>query len=180
LTVLEAAAACVELPDECVDFAIARFLFQHLAGPALAISELHRLLKPGGTLAMVDIDDDLAAIVDPWFPSFGVLGHKVGQLQSWRGGNRNVGRKLWRLLKHEGLEDLALDTVAIHSDETGVEAFWPQLDPDRYKPFIADGGLTETEWQAYRDDVNRFMAAPSAYILHLLFVVSGKKHAVPQ
>ncbi len=175
LMVVDAAAPCIDLPDECVDFAIARFLFQHLAGPGLAVSELHRLLRRDGRLAVVDVDDSLAAILDPAFPSFSVLGQKVAQLQSWRAGDRTVGRKLWRLLREASFEDLRLDTIAIHTDELGIEPFLPQLDPERYRPFIADGGLTQAEWEAYRDDLERFLASPAPYLLQLLFVVSGRK-----
>lgn len=175
LIVLTGSALNIDLDDDSFDFAIARFLFQHLAAPDLAASELHRLLRPGGQLAVIEIDDAIAGIVDPPMPAMGALGAKVGQLQAALGGNRYVGRILWRLLQQAGFENLAVTPVLIHSDDAGLEAFLPQYDPERFRPFIAPGGLTHEEWEAYRADFARFLSAPDRYIAHLLLVVSGRK-----
>jgi len=170
----------LDLPDNCIDFAISRYLFQHLPAPDLALTEIHRVLRPGGRLAIVDIDDALGGIVDPPIPSLAIVGEKVAQLQAQRGGNRYVGRTLWKLLAATGFEGLSIDTVVVHSDQVGVTPFIPQFDPDRYLPFVTTGGLTREEWENYRADFQRFLAAPHPFILHLLLVVSGRKPGAAQ
>src|SRR5579859_6011563 len=56
--------------DDTFDFALARFVFQHLAAPDLALLEILRLLKPGGSLAIVDVDDALGGLIGPMGPAF--------------------------------------------------------------------------------------------------------------
>ena len=55
----------MDLPDNTFDFAFARFVFQHLRDPRGALSELRRVLKPGGKLVIHDIDIGLGEIVEP-------------------------------------------------------------------------------------------------------------------
>ena len=46
------------LPDNQFDFVYARFLFQHLERPQEALANVRRVLKPGGILCVLDIDDN--------------------------------------------------------------------------------------------------------------------------
>jgi len=96
-------------------------------------------------------------------------------VQAMRAGNRLVGRRLWRLLAEAGFEELALEVIAFHSDELGIEAFLPQFDPQRYRPFVVPGGLTQEEWDSYRAAYEEWRNAPDAYVLQLILLVSGRR-----
>jgi SAM-dependent methyltransferase len=173
--IIEASILQTDLPDDTFDFAMARFVFQHLAAPDFALVEILRLLKPGGRLAVLDIDDDLGGVIEPRVEAFDVVGRAVHRLQATRGGDRNIGRKLWRLLARAGYAELRLDTLVFHSDELGLEPFIPQYEPDRYRPFVIPGGLTMAEWEGYREAYPRFLAAADAYILQLIMLASARK-----
>ena len=57
------------LPDNSIDFALARFLFQHLPTPIAAAQEVLRILKPGGKFALIDIDEGgFPILFDPPLP----------------------------------------------------------------------------------------------------------------
>lgn len=89
-----------------VDSVVARLLFQHLR-PAVrraAISEAHRILRPGGCLVVLDVDDDLELSWPPPSPAYRRLARALGALQAAGGGDRTVGRKLPAELAAAGLE----------------------------------------------------------------------------
>ncbi len=46
----------MEFPDESFDFVIARLLLEHLPEPEIAAKEIHRVLKPGGKVVIIDND----------------------------------------------------------------------------------------------------------------------------
>ena len=53
---LEASADNIDLPDASVDLAYCRLLLDHLTDPAAAVSEMRRILKPGGALVAEALD----------------------------------------------------------------------------------------------------------------------------
>ena len=146
--IVQSSILFTDLPNDVFDFAIARYVFQHLPAPDLAAAEIKRLLNRGGRLAILDIDDDLPGLVRPALPAFATLGQRVRDHQARLGGNRHVGRTLWRVLVEGGFDNVDLSGVIVHSDELGLEAFRPQFEPRRYRPFVGPGGLSADEWSA--------------------------------
>lgn len=170
--IVETSILNTNLVPESFDFALARYVLQHVSDPELALWEIHRLLAPGGTLIVADVDDALGGIVSPSFPSRELASAKLRQLQHTHGGDRAIGRKLWRLLVNTGFSHVDLEAIVFHSDELGLEAFLRQYAPERYRPF-----LSPEEWQAYTQEYARFVASPEAQILQLLMLASGTKPA---
>lgn len=66
-SIVQASILNTGLEDDAYDFAVARYLFQHLAAPDFAAVEIFRVLKPGGTIAIIDADDAVGGVVDPAF-----------------------------------------------------------------------------------------------------------------
>lgn len=84
------------------DGAIARFVFQHLVDPAASLRSIKRALKPGGFLLIEDVDDAWQTEDPPPPPSWEAILEAFRSLQHLRGGNREVGRMLPRLLSEAG------------------------------------------------------------------------------
>jgi SAM-dependent methyltransferase len=166
-------AAATTLPDGCCDVALARYLFQHLARPADAAAEMMRLLRPGGRGVVIDVDQALWGIAEPTFPEVIPIHIRHGRAQGRRGGDQRVGRRLWRILRDAGFSDVQLDLVAVHSDETGIAAFAPQLDPHRMLISVRDGILSEADMDVLRSAHDRFMSHPDAWALMVICVASG-------
>lgn len=156
------------------DFAYARLVFQHLPNPVLAATKIIEALKPGGSLCVTDIDLDILAIVDPLPPSFGALQQKREQFMATRGSDRKIGRKLWRILKQAGYRNLRLELIAAHSDESGIDKFLGEFDPETLVPLVQLGVLTEAD-VAEAEKARRGFLSSDPFLLIPFVMVCGDK-----
>jgi SAM-dependent methyltransferase len=115
-------ASVLALPFAAATFdaVLARLVLQHLTDPGRALAEIHRVLRTGGRLLVVDVDDAVNVATDPEVPHGDALRRGLAGLQTSRGGNRSIGRYLPRLLREAGFVDLDLDLVALHSELVGT------------------------------------------------------------
>jgi ubiquinone/menaquinone biosynthesis C-methylase UbiE len=171
---LEAAGEDLPLADDSADFAIARIVFQHLADPVAVARQMRAALVSGGTLAVIDVDGEMWGVVEPRFPELDELHARAWGSLANRGGNRFVGRRLWKVLHEAGLRDVTTTICAVNSDDKGLEPFLPLVDPSEAQPLVAEGVLTLGEYRKMVDGYKRFCADPRAFIMTLSFVVTGK------
>lgn len=94
------------LQDATQDTTVARFLFQHLPDPLAALGEMRRVTRPGGRIAIFDVDDEIALSESPGPRHMTDLCNAIRALQSQRGGNRLIGRQLYRLMREVGLKNI--------------------------------------------------------------------------
>jgi ubiquinone/menaquinone biosynthesis C-methylase UbiE len=175
LRIIEASVMENGLPDNSIDFAIARFLFQHLPDSIGAAKETLRVLKPGGKLVIIDSDDGLFGIIDPLLPQFQTLMQHYGRAQAARGGNRLIGRRLWRMLEAAGFGNLDLETVVFHSDALGKDAFRQHLSAERFAPLVKAGLLSESAFAEAQAAQEHFFSSPDSFILMLWLMACGEK-----
>lgn len=93
----------LDYPDNNFDLVVSRFVFQHLPNPVLAAREIKRILKQGGIVVVMDVDDSFS-VEYPISESESILKKVLKELQSKRGGDRHVGRKLAGYFNQVGLE----------------------------------------------------------------------------
>ncbi len=91
----------LQFPSSSFDVVFAHAAFEHLSSPATALAEIHRVLAPGG----------LVALRSPDWGGFIVAPHTAGlpsaikryiEIQTANGGDVYVGRKLPGLLRSAG------------------------------------------------------------------------------
>lgn len=104
------------------DFIYARLLFQHLEKPLQALEAIRALLKPGGVLCIFDIDDSWLTLV-PEPEGFASFTTHAARAQERRGGNRQIGRQLGRLLEESGYAPVDVHVETVTSRQLGMRAF---------------------------------------------------------
>lgn len=172
---VEGAAEDTGLAAASFDFAHARAVFQHLRDPLLVAREAWRVLRPGGLLVVTDGDDGLFGVTDPPVEGLGRLLQRFGAAQAANGGDRQVGRRLTRILGEAGFVEVALECVAVHSDEAGLDVCFPQLDAAPLEWLQKAGHLGAGERQELRAQGEAFHGAPAPYAIVLLFTACGIK-----
>ncbi|MBD3921621.1 methyltransferase domain-containing protein [Paenibacillus sp. PR3] len=175
VTFIQASVYESGLPDDTYDFVIARLLFLHLHDPIEAALEIRRMLKPGGKLVIIDIDDGVFGAIQPDLDVLPSILKKLAQVQASRGGNRHIGRSLPRLLAEAGYSDVDMDAVLQHSDLHGLEGFKRQLNIERFAGFYKNGIIAEHEYEDLKRSYERFVSSPQAHAMMMFFMACGTK-----
>jgi len=170
----EARAEALPLADGSADAVVARYVFQHLPDPGAAAREARRVLRPGGVLAAIEVDGQLWGIAEPSFPEVAAIHAKVWLAQRGRGGDRMIGRRLPKLLREAGFDDVRATLYGYSSEDGDLDAFAAHLDPVQLEPAFADGTITAGELAAAHAAYRRFRADPDAFVVLAGLVVSGR------
>jgi ubiquinone/menaquinone biosynthesis C-methylase UbiE len=175
-TIVQGDLMQMDFPDDTFDFAVARFVFQHLRDPRGAMLEIRRVLKSGGKLAVHDIDIGLGEIVEPANPEAEEVEARMHEARAKRGGNPRIGRELWRLFEATGYSNMDLEAVPVHSDSLGVEALFPdEWDPGAFKPALESGAITEQDVETLYRAHMAAQASAERYALFVSLMVCGQK-----
>jgi ubiquinone/menaquinone biosynthesis C-methylase UbiE len=140
-------------PDASVDIVHAHQVLQHVADPVQALSEMRRVVKPGGIVAVRD--SDYAAFT--WFP-------QVPELDAWlalyrriarsNGGEPDAGRRLLSWARAAGFTDITATSSTWCYASAEARQFWGGmwaeriLKSDLARQAVATGAATQAELQA--------------------------------
>ncbi|WP_409343619.1 class I SAM-dependent methyltransferase [Paenibacillus sp. MBLB4367] len=175
LTFIKASVYNTELPDNHYDFVIARLIFLHLHDPLQAAEEISRVLKPGGKLIIIDIDDGVFGAIQPELVVLPSILKKLSQLQASKGGNRHIGRSLPRILSNSGFTDVDMEAIVQHSDLHSIEGFKRQFDINRFSGFYKNGTITQYEFEELNKSYDNFVSSPEAHAMMVFFMACGTK-----
>jgi len=175
LNFIKASIYNTELPDNHYDVVIARLIFLHLHDPLQAAAEMSRVLKPGGKLVIIDIDDGVFGAIQPELDVLPSILKKLSQLQASKGGNRHIGRSLPRILSNSGFIDVDMDAIVQHSDLQSIEGFKRQFDINRFSGFYENGIITQYEFEQLNKSYNHFVSSPEAHAMMIFFMACGTK-----
>ncbi len=153
------------------DFVYCRFLFQHLEQPMLALRQIQSVLKPGGTLLVLDVDDGWVSLY-PDHENYELI-FKMQQLyQKNLGGDRFIGRKLHAFFSDVGLGGIEAGVLTVTSQQLGMRHF---LDlTTGYKVVFLKAGIHDISPDALKAMYAQCEEAPYLGVIGI-FHVSGKR-----
>jgi len=108
------------------------FVLEHLTEPAQALHALRRLLKPGGTITVIEGDHG-STLFHPDDPAAQEVIRCLVELQRRAGGNALIGRELYPLLVGAGFSDVMVEPRMVYADAS--RSAW--VDGFTRKTFIA-------------------------------------------
>jgi SAM-dependent methyltransferase len=96
--------------DASFDVVYAHQVLQHLGNRPAAVAEMFRVLKPGGLVAVRDVDWGTAAFwpPEPWLDRFLEVYQQTARMQ---GGEPNMGRQMRALFNEAGVTDCRLSAA---------------------------------------------------------------------
>jgi len=104
--------ARLPLEPDTVDGAYLRLALHRQADPVAVLRELSRVMRPGGVIAVLALDDG-GLMVHPEPSGFPDLQGAMARLQRQLGGDRRIGRRLPGLLADAGLDLLGCDLIPL-------------------------------------------------------------------
>ena len=166
------------LPDGSFDFSWSQFVFEYLREPELAVKEMIRITKPGGTVAVADIDGHgLAfwprpAVIEEGLPLL------IRALES-TGFDLYAGRKLFTLFRKAGLQD-----VQVHLSQFYIAAGAdPHLHADYTQRFevlaplaVKTFGSEQRYWEFAKAYLS-LLADPDALKYAVVLTATGRRPA---
>ncbi len=168
----------LQYPEGSFDLVACRHVLQAIPTPELVISELARVLRPGGYAHILTED-------------YGMLHMMVAALdpdELWRDGpvqyaartntDARIGRRTWSLMRQAGFIDLRVDYVIVDTVrvERTVFADIMRAWRDGYVEALASGSSRSPEWfRAGFDQVIASIEDPEQYAVWMVPIVSGTK-----
>jgi SAM-dependent methyltransferase len=101
--------------DAAFDHAFVCFVLEHLPDPAAALAELRRVVRPGGTLTVIEGDHG-SVLFHPEDPRARAAIACQVALQRAAGGDPEIGRRLVPLLRRADFSDIRVSPRLVHAD----------------------------------------------------------------
>jgi SAM-dependent methyltransferase len=97
----------LDFPDGTFDLVYARYVLEHVTDPSRVLSEMRRVTRSGGRVAVCENDITLVRL-DPPCPTFDEVWRAFGCYQQSLGGDGLMGRRLYRLFRSAGFSRIEL------------------------------------------------------------------------
>ncbi|MFK4263404.1 methyltransferase domain-containing protein [Streptomyces milbemycinicus] len=103
--------------DASFDHVFVCFVLEHLRAPGRALAGLRRVLRPGGTITVIEGDHGSALFHPSSRYARAAIDRQI-QLQSAAGGDALIGRRLQPLLAEAGYGDVVVRPRTVYADRT--------------------------------------------------------------
>lgn len=156
-------------PSESFDHVFVCFVLEHLAHPVEALRALKYVLKPGGTITVIEGDHG-----STYFHPDSEYAHRAVrcqvELQARAGGNASIGRALFPLLREAGFDEVHVSPRMVYADSSKpdlVEGFtrntFTAMIEGIRKPALELGIMSEADFDKGIADLYRTAEADGVF-----------------
>ena len=156
-------------PDAHFDHVFVCFVLEHLAEPAAALDALRRVLRPGGSITVIEGDHGSAYFHPDSEPARRAIGSLV-EVQRRAGGDALIGRRLYPLLVAAGYRDVHVSPSMVYVDGSRpalVDGFTRKTFTAMVEGVgaqaVGQGLMGEAEWAAGIRDLYRSAEADGTF-----------------
>jgi SAM-dependent methyltransferase len=157
------------VPPNSFDHVFLCFVLEHLAQPVEALSALKQVLKPGGTITVIEGDHGSTY----FYPDSDYARRAVRclvELQARAGGNALIGRALYPLLREAGFDKVRVSPRMVYVDASKpslVEGFtkktFTAMIEGIRKPSLESGLMSEADFDKGTADLYRTTDADGVF-----------------
>jgi SAM-dependent methyltransferase len=178
--IVQADASQTGLDARSFDLVHARTLLINLPDPAPVVTEMVRLVKPGGHVLLQE--PDLGALI--YYPPNPALDRMAELLQTVfgrDGADRRIGRRLPTLLREAGLVDIGVEARAdIYPLGHSRRTILPDLVQSLRPIILTEGFLAEADLDDLDKAVRRHLDNPDVLVLpNFFFLAWGRRPSAP-
>lgn len=154
----------LSFPSESFDAVFAHAILYHLNDPRLALTELYRVLKPGGVIGIRDTDQG-GNIMTPLNPILDKANDLVYRAWQTKGGNPSFGRSQRAILREVGFVNVeASASYDSYGTTAAVQAFGDHMAEQIVLPRLINI-ITEQGW-ATQAELEEMSVARKAWGQH--------------
>jgi FkbH-like protein len=157
------------------DFIVSRLVLEHLSNPLDAVKEMLRVLKPEGTVVLIDNDFAFHLKTYPDIPELGEFYEAYCKCRIQEGGRPYLGRELPNILSQAGFDEIELSVIGAHNQISGDDAFMKSEGAGIASKLIKDGYLNKITFNALVSKWRELLLYENHSIFRQLFYSSGKK-----
>lgn len=170
-------ATRLPLADAAFEFTWSRFLFEYLPEPRAALAEMIRVTRPGGTVAVADLDGQITGFHPLDAEVRDGLDRLLAALAE-TGFDPYVGRKLYPWFTAAGLADVRVDVRPYQVYAGGIPASdWPNWEAKlrTITALLADRTGERSYWHWFRDAMAAELHRPDLFYHCTLVTVTGRR-----
>ncbi|MBV9547597.1 MAG: methyltransferase domain-containing protein [Chloroflexi bacterium] len=175
--VVQGDARATDLPAASFDLVSARLVLVNIPDPAQVVTEMARLLRPGGWV--VAEEGELCALCYPPHPAWDRL-TEIFQA-TWRadGADFFLGRRLGELLRNAGFDGIGVEARAdVYPAGSSRRTIHPDLVRSMRPKVVGRGLADEAELDELDHQVREHLADPNTLVLpYIYFLAWGRKRA---
>jgi SAM-dependent methyltransferase len=150
-----------DAPEEKFDFVHARFVLTHLVNPVQALANIRQVLRPGGIVAVEDIDFR-GYFCHPESAAFWRYVELYTRTAQRRGADPNIGPRLPGLLTAAGFEGVQMNVVQLAGTTGEVKLITPLTMENIAEAVLVEGLATEAEIDQLIDELYEFARDPKS------------------